>query len=111
MSTPQRPSPNPIERWDFRKQLPGMWAFLLAVIHRRYTHALAADAADDLIQEALTRAWKQHDGFHGRSDGELRAWLRGILRRVVADLLRHHHPSAPRPGSHGGRDARPRRRG
>jgi RNA polymerase sigma-70 factor (ECF subfamily) len=42
----------------------------------------------DVVQQTLVQAWQGRDGFRGGTDGELRAWLRQILTRCLADLAR-----------------------
>ncbi len=44
--------------------------------------------SSDVVQQALLRAHERFDQFRGRSDGEMRAWLRAILARVLVDAVR-----------------------
>src|SRR5690606_5016081 len=55
---------------------------------RRYARALMRDIdrADDLVQEALTRALKKPEGW--RRKGTIRSWLLGILHNSYADHFR-----------------------
>jgi RNA polymerase sigma-70 factor (ECF subfamily) len=53
-----------------------------------------AELAEEAVQEAFLRAWRQRDRFDPKF-GDLRAWLFGILRDVVIDLGR---TGAARPG-------------
>ncbi len=55
---------------------------------RRYARALVGDAAqaDDLVQDTLERAWTRLHQWRG--EGELRAWLFGIMHNVRVDQLR-----------------------
>ena len=46
----------------------------------------SAFEADDAVQETMLRAWKNIDGFEGRSS--LRSWLYKIATNVCLDLLR-----------------------
>jgi RNA polymerase sigma-70 factor, ECF subfamily len=46
--------------------------------------------AEDVVQEAILRALRFFDGFHG---GSGRAWLLAIVRNVCYDWLRRHRPS------------------
>ena len=60
---------------DFRKDLLGLIPFL-----RAFSRSLCGDRelADDLAQEALTKAWQSRDTF--RAGSNLKAWLFTILR-------------------------------
>lgn len=42
----------------------------------------------DVAQQTLVQAWQALDDFRGGTDGELRAWLRRILTRYLAELAR-----------------------
>jgi RNA polymerase sigma-70 factor (ECF subfamily) len=42
--------------------------------------------ASDLVQSALLEAARDFRGFNGSTVGQLRAWLRGILRSTVLDV-------------------------
>lgn len=46
--------------------------------------------ASDLVQETLVRAHEAREQFRGSSEPELRAWLRSILARTLANAARHH---------------------
>ncbi|HEY6966020.1 MAG TPA: sigma-70 family RNA polymerase sigma factor [Burkholderiales bacterium] len=62
---------------------------------RRYARALAGDrvAADDLVQDALERAWSK---FHlYRRGTDLRAWLFTVMHNVYVNQLRAARPVAP----------------
>lgn len=56
------------------------------------------DEAEDLVQEALLRAWRYRGSFQGRST--FRAWLYRIATNVCLDFL-DRHPRQPRPGGTG----------
>jgi RNA polymerase sigma-70 factor (ECF subfamily) len=45
----------------------------------------------DLVQEAFLEAHRDFGQFHGRTEGELRAWLRRVLATSLADQLRRYH--------------------
>lgn len=64
---------------------------------RRYARGLTGgkDAADDLVQEALERAWKRIALWERR--GDLRAWLFSILHNVFIDQLRSKRASPEEP--------------
>lgn len=61
---------------------------------RRYARALArgGDWADDLVQDALERAWSRAHLWRG---GEIRAWLFTILHNVYANSARRHNRAPP----------------
>jgi RNA polymerase sigma-70 factor (ECF subfamily) len=42
----------------------------------------------DIVQQTLLRAHERLDQFRGRSDEEMRAWLRAILARGLVDAVR-----------------------
>ena len=70
---PPRSDPRPDPREEIVEHLPALRAF---------ARSLAADAtrADDLVQEALLKAWSRFDLY--RPGTNLRAWLLTILRNV-----------------------------
>ncbi|OIJ93314.1 RNA polymerase subunit sigma-70 [Streptomyces colonosanans] len=76
----------------------------LAERHRRelrvhcYRMVGSFDDAEDLVQEALLRAWRYRGSFQGRS--AFRAWLYRIATNVCLDFL-ERHPRQPTPGESG----------
>ncbi len=46
--------------------------------------------ASDVVQETYLEAIRDFGQFEGKSEGELVAWLRRILVRNIADLVRRH---------------------
>src|SRR3954451_20333783 len=46
----------------------------------------------DVVQQTLLKAQQNWDQFRGRSDTELAAWLRAILARQLADVVRKFDP-------------------
>jgi RNA polymerase sigma-70 factor (ECF subfamily) len=46
----------------------------------------------DVVQQTLLKAQTGREQFRGQSEGELLAWLRTILARVLTDLARKHGP-------------------
>lgn len=50
---------------------------------------LAGDAAEDLVQECLLKAFRGYDGLRDRE--ALSGWLRQILVNCVRDHYRHEH--------------------
>lgn len=50
----------------------------------------------DVVQQTLLEAFQDLDRFAGRSEQQWRAWLRQILARNAADLVRHYRGTAKR---------------
>jgi RNA polymerase sigma factor (sigma-70 family) len=74
----------------------------LVAMYRDYSQALwreawrhlgDAEAARDLLQDTLLKAWQACSGFRG--DSELYPWLVVILRRRAFDQLRSRRPEEP----------------
>jgi RNA polymerase sigma-70 factor (ECF subfamily) len=59
---------------------------------RRYARALTrnAEAADDLVQDCLERAWRKAHRWEPGSD--LRAWLFTVMHNVYVNRLRRREP-------------------
>lgn len=59
---------------------------------RRYARALTGDnaSADDLVQDTVERGWSRIGQW--RADGDLRAWLFGIMHNLHIDQLRRAPP-------------------
>ena len=55
---------------------------------RRYARALVGEraGADDLVQDTVERGWNKLSSWRG--DGDLRAWLFGIMHNLHADSVR-----------------------
>lgn len=77
----------PASRFDVLAQLGAM---------RRYARSLTRDASDaeDLVHDALVRAYAQRGSF--RHGGNLRAWLLSILHNVFVDRVRARRAQAAR---------------
>jgi RNA polymerase sigma-70 factor (ECF subfamily) len=62
---------------------------------RRYALALARDQhlAEDLVQEALVRAYEKRSTF--RPDAKLKTWLFSVLHNVFVDGMRKRRAEAP----------------
>jgi RNA polymerase sigma-70 factor (ECF subfamily) len=75
---------------DFRDGLLGLIPFL-----RAFSRSLCGDreAADDLAQEALAKAWQSRDTF--RAGSNLKAWLFTILRNQFYSDRRRAWRQAP----------------
>src|SRR5262245_38824467 len=50
----------------------------------------------DLVQDALLRAAQRFGQFRGRTEAELAGWLRQILARCLADLVRRYRAPSRR---------------
>jgi RNA polymerase sigma-70 factor (ECF subfamily) len=50
----------------------------------------------DLVQQTLLEAYHGFTRFHGASEAEWLAWLRGILDHNAADFVRHYHTAGKR---------------
>jgi RNA polymerase sigma-70 factor (ECF subfamily) len=65
------------------------------VLYRTSCQFADAQAAEDLVQETLLRAWKYFDSFEAGTN--CRAWLLRILRNVWADQWRRPRLELPLP--------------
>jgi RNA polymerase sigma-70 factor (ECF subfamily) len=82
---------------EARRQAPGALDRLLES-YRNYLRLLARTGIDaslrgkadpsDLVQDTLIKAHQHFDQFHGQTEAELVAWVRRILSRNLADLVR-----------------------
>ena len=82
---------------EARRQSPGVLDRLLES-YRNYLRLLARTGIDaslrgkadpsDLVQETLLKAHQHFSQFQGQTETELVAWLRRILTRNLADLVR-----------------------
>lgn len=71
--------------------------FLLAVANRELRGALRVKcAASDLVQETMLDAQRGFADYRGQGAGDLRAWLRGILRFNAAGWARRYRGSNKR---------------
>jgi RNA polymerase sigma-70 factor, ECF subfamily len=83
-----------------RKHEPGALDRLLES-YRQYLKLLARTSIDaslqgkadpsDLVQETFLKAHQHFGQFRGQGEAELTAWLRKILARNLADLVRCYH--------------------
>jgi RNA polymerase sigma-70 factor (ECF subfamily) len=90
-----------------RREEPGALGRLLDS-YRNYLRLLARTGVDvslqgkadpsDLVQEALLKAAQRFDQFRGSNDAELAGWLRQILARCLADLVRRYRAEGRRAG-------------
>jgi RNA polymerase sigma-70 factor (ECF subfamily) len=78
----------------------------LLTAYRNYLRLLARTGIDaslrgkadpsDLVQEALLKAHRHFGQFRGQTEAELAVWLRQILARCLADLVRRYRSAAAR---------------
>lgn len=89
-----------VEKWIGEAQKGGREAlgrlldlcrqYLLVMANQELTPALWAKVApSDIVQDTLLAAGRDFPRFHGNSEEDLLAWLRGILRNNVANVQRH----------------------
>jgi RNA polymerase sigma-70 factor (ECF subfamily) len=88
------------EGWDREAMGHAMEAcrqYLMLVSDRELDADLRAKGgASDLVQETFLEAYAQLPRFTGRSEGELRAWLRRILLNNVANFRRRYRATRKR---------------
>lgn len=78
------------------EQLEGYRAYLDLLARAQLPAALRSQlGSSDIVQQTLLQAHRKRDQFHGRSEGEFRAWLRAILARLVVDAARRHGLKQP----------------
>jgi RNA polymerase sigma-70 factor (ECF subfamily) len=90
-----------------RREEPGALGRLLDA-YRNYLRLLARTGINaslqgkadpsDLVQDALLKASRRFDQFRGATDAELAGWLRQILARCLADLVRRYRAGGRRAG-------------
>src|SRR5438477_7784765 len=76
--------------------------------YRNYLRLLARTGLDvslrskadpsDVVQDTLLKASRRFGQFQGTSDAELAGWLRQILARCLADLVRRYRTRGRRTG-------------
>lgn len=71
--------------------------FLRLLARTGIDHSLRGKAdPSDLVQDALLKAHQHFGQFQGSSEAELAAWLRQILARCLADLVRKYRMAEAR---------------
>src|SRR6266566_4485750 len=77
--------------------LDGFRAYLLAIAEREVDPQLKAKGgASDLVQETLLEAVGNFAAFRGKTDADLKAWLRQLLLHNVVDFTRQYRGRTPR---------------
>ena len=92
---------DPAARWY---ALEACRDYLRLVVHRgRWSNDAGQWATSDVVQNTILDGWRGFARFEGRSPGQLRAWLKGIL--VHASLNARRRPCEARigPGDLAGR--------
>lgn len=67
---------------------------LLIANHEVGPHLRGKLGPSDIVQETLLRAQRKLAQFEGRTDAELRAWLRAILLNSIRDAVRQYQPGS-----------------
>src|SRR5438034_10451874 len=90
---------------EARRSIPGALDRLLESF-RNYLRLLAQTGIDvslrgkadpsDLVQETLLKAHERFTQFRGKTEAELAVWLRQILARALADLVRRYRVAEAR---------------
>ena len=69
--------------------------YLLLLAQMQFDHTLEGKAdPSDLVQETLLKAQQRFGQFRGESEAELAGWLRQILARTLADMVRRYRADA-----------------
>jgi DNA-directed RNA polymerase specialized sigma24 family protein len=77
--------------------LGACFSYLLAAANRGLSAALRGRLdPSDVVQDTLMEAWQDFSQFRGKSEVDLLAWLRQILRHNLANEHRRHIRSAMR---------------
>jgi RNA polymerase sigma-70 factor, ECF subfamily len=72
-------------------------AYLLAIAERELDPQLKPKGgASDLVQQTLLEAVGNFEAFRGKTDAELRAWLRRLLLHNVVDFTRQYRDAEKR---------------
>jgi RNA polymerase sigma-70 factor (ECF subfamily) len=74
--------------------------YLLGIADRELNPGLRAKGgASDLVQETFLEAQRDFANFSGRTEAELLAWLKSLLRHNAANFYRHYRGTAKRQAS------------
>ena len=73
--------------------------YLLLVANREMGDDLKSkEGASDLVQETMLEAYRELGRFTGRTEKEMRGWLRRLLLHQVAHAVRRYRHVGKRPG-------------
>lgn len=85
------------DRTALNRLLDACFSCLLAAATRGLSAALRGRLdPSDVVQDTLMEAWQDFSRFRGKSETDLLAWLRQILRHNLANERRRHIHSAMR---------------
>jgi RNA polymerase sigma-70 factor (ECF subfamily) len=86
-------------RW---RALDACRAYLRLVVGKnRWANAVGEPATSDLVQDTILDAWRGFGRFKGRTQRQLRAWLRVILVHALIKARRRRVPARLESGSGG----------
>jgi RNA polymerase sigma-70 factor (ECF subfamily) len=81
---------DPAARWN---ALEACRDYLRLVVRRGgWSSPPGHSATSDLIQQTIVDAWRNFSKFHGRTPGQLRAWLKAILVHGSLNARRRARP-------------------
>lgn len=82
------PPPEPINRISELIGRPDGLAAVVRVVRSVHRLRPSYQPFDDLLQSTVARALATQDGFRGKTDSELLAWLRVIAANILTDEAR-----------------------
>jgi len=82
---------------EVRRRMEAYRSYLLLVANQEISPVLRPKGgASDLVQETFLEAHRDFSQFSGRSQSELKGWLRRILRNNLANFMRRYQGSGKR---------------
>jgi RNA polymerase sigma-70 factor, ECF subfamily len=82
---------------DVDRLFDDAWRYLLSVANRHLPRDLRSKVdASDLVQETFLKAHRGLPDFPGRTDTDLKLWLRRILLNHLSNVTRHYRGTAKR---------------
>jgi RNA polymerase sigma-70 factor (ECF subfamily) len=82
---------------EIHRRMEAYRAYLLLVANQEISPVLRPKGgASDLVQETYLEAYRDFSQFSGRSPGELKGWLRRILRNNLANFFRRYQGAGKR---------------